>query len=130
MQRANLQESGLSDALPNRFLKRQTGSLRCSQSWLCELAMAGCFRLGGWDLQLVVTAVLLAATFAWCSRQFIRRGLAGIISSLLVMISFASAAPHFHIRPSTVSLPFMVALCSLMIPVMTRSSLVSMALTR
>lgn len=104
------------------FSYSRQGEPWASQSWLCELAMAGCFRLGGWDLQLVVTAVLLAATFAWCSRQFIRRGLAGIISSLLVMIAFASAAPHFHIRPSTVSLPFMVALCSLMLSVESHAS--------
>lgn len=86
------------------FSYTRAGQPWVSQSWLCEIALAGLYRIGGWDSLLVVTVTLGAATFAWLAGRLGVSGLSGLFSVLLATVALAASAGQFHVRPSTLTL--------------------------
>ncbi|MCS7022975.1 MAG: hypothetical protein NZU63_14240 [Gemmataceae bacterium] len=67
--------------------------------WLGELIMAGLYGLGGFDLQLWVTATLLAGLFAHFARRLLEVGWHPLAMAMLLTLSVAAAGTHFHVRP-------------------------------
>lgn len=80
--------------------------------WLGELAMAGAYRLGGFDLLLVLAAGILAAVFTALGTRLMAVGLhpAGVAG--LLAVALACSAGHFHVRPHLGTIAgFAVLLC-------------------
>jgi hypothetical protein len=75
-----------------------------SQFWLCQIVMAGLYRLGGWDSLLLATATVLAVIFAWLGGRLRQAGLAGIYSVLFVAVGMAASTQSFHVRPSVLTI--------------------------
>lgn len=68
--------------------------------WLGELLLAGLYRLGGFDLQLWFTAVLLAGLFAWFGHRLMQQaGWHPLLAIAAIAIALAAAGTHFHVRP-------------------------------
>lgn len=89
------------------FTYTKTGEPWICQYWLCEMGMAGLYRLGGWDSLLLVTAVLLAGTYAWLTARLYGAGLDGVVAVLIGFLAVAASAPQFHVRPLVFTLTFM-----------------------
>jgi len=77
------------------------------QFWICDLAMGGLYRLGGWTALLVVTAFVLAGTYAWLAGRFVAAGLDLVVTLLIVVLAIAVSAPQFHIRPLIFTITFL-----------------------
>ena len=61
--------------------------------------MAMVHRISGFDGQLLGTATLLAALFAAIGTRWLRTGLHPIACVMVVGLTLAASATHFHIRP-------------------------------
>jgi len=88
-----------------------------SQSWLCEMAMAGLYQVGGWDSLLAVTAILLALVYAWLTGRLYRAGLAGICAVLAMVLAVAASSHQFHVRPVVVTIALTSCLFALLVDV-------------
>ena len=71
------------------FTFTEQGTRWISQSWLCEIGMAGLYAFGGWDSLLLVTTTLLAGVYAWIAGRLYRAGLAWICVLLVAALALA-----------------------------------------
>ena len=67
--------------------------------WLGELVMALCYRVSGFDTQLVLATALVAGLYAWLATQLLRTGLHPIFAMGATFFTLFAASTHFHVRP-------------------------------
>jgi len=72
--------------------------------WLAQCAMAGLYRVGGWDALLVATATLLATLFAALGGRLLRAGLHPVAVLLMLGLGLAASSHQFHVRPLVVTI--------------------------
>ncbi len=75
-----------------------------AHQWLAECGMAAVHRLGGLDALVLVTAVLLAVTFAGVSVRMARAGFHPLAIAVVLALALAAGSPQFHARPLVVSI--------------------------
>lgn len=81
------------------FTYTRNGAPWICQYWLCDLGMGVLYRFGGWNALLVVTALVLAGTYAWLAGRLYAAGLDVVLTLLIVLLALAVGAPQFHVRP-------------------------------
>jgi hypothetical protein len=75
--------------------------------WLGEVGMALLHRLGGFDLQLVVTVSILAGTFTWLGNRIAKTGIHWAAVVCVTGLTIATASNHFHVRPHILTMLFL-----------------------
>ncbi len=88
-----------------------------SQYWPCEIAMAALYRIGGWDVLLVVTVTILAAMYAWVAGRLHRSGLLFMCVVLAVVLALAASSPQFHVRPLILTIVLLALTFALLVDV-------------
>jgi hypothetical protein len=86
------------------FTFTRNGERWLALQWAAETAMALCYRIGGWDLQLLLTATLLAFFFTWLFHRGIIQGMHWLPASFLVVVAIGACSHHFHVRPHLASI--------------------------
>lgn len=89
------------------FSYTRTGEPWAIYEWLGECAMAVVHRISGFDGLLLGSATLLAALFAWLARRLSRAGLHWSWACLVVALTLAASASHFHARPHLITILFL-----------------------
>lgn len=72
--------------------------------WLGECVMAAAWNWGGWDTQLLLTAVVIAVTYAWLARRFLVAGAHPFVVFAPSALVLAASSHHFHVRPHLASI--------------------------
>jgi hypothetical protein len=67
--------------------------------WLGEVVMSVCYRVSGFDTQLVLATALVAGLYAWLATQLLRTGLHPIFAVGATFFTLFAASTHFHVRP-------------------------------
>jgi hypothetical protein len=88
------------------------GSPWVPYEWLAEIVMAIVHRIGGLDGLLLATVTTLASLFTWAAHRLIRTGLHWLPTTLLVVLTIAASATHFHARPHIASIAFFGITCA------------------
>lgn len=81
------------------FSFTEAGKPFVDTSWLAECAMAGLYRLGGWDALLLATTALLAIVFGGLAIGLVRAGLHPLAALALLALALGAASQQFHVRP-------------------------------
>jgi hypothetical protein len=97
-------------ALPHAdmFSFTKAGAPWISSSWLAQVMFATAYAVGGWSALVVLTALVIAITFALLVHA-LGRHLSAVHASLVAMVALALAAQHMVARPHVLALPIMVA---------------------
>ena len=72
--------------------------------WLGEVLMALIHRVDQLNTLLLVTATLLAGLYAWAAGRLIRAGMHWSLAVLVLALTLAPSATHFHVRPHLASI--------------------------
>jgi hypothetical protein len=83
--------------------------------WLAEIAMAIVHGIGGLDGLLLATVTTLAGLYTWSAHRLIRSGLHWLPTTLIVTLSIAAGATHFHARPHIASIAFFGITCACLV---------------
>lgn len=96
------------------FTYTMPGKAWISQYWLCEIIMAGLYKLGGWDALIVTTATVLAGFYAWLAARLFAAGLSGVAVILATVVCIAASTPQFHVRPVIATIILLGTSCVLL----------------
>ncbi|MCR4414134.1 MAG: hypothetical protein NUV77_17090 [Thermoguttaceae bacterium] len=88
-----------------------------SQWWLAEWAMAALYRVGGWDLLLVVTVTLIAAVYGAIGARLLAAGLRVLPAIVVLGLVVAAGSPQFHVRPLVVTTALLYATMALLVEI-------------
>ena len=80
------------------------------QQWLAQVLLALGFRAGGWELLVVLRAVLVSASFGLLAATAMARGARTRTASILSLVAFALAAPALALRPQLFAIAIFAAL--------------------
>jgi hypothetical protein len=69
------------------------------QQWLAQVLLGLGFRAGGWELLVVLRAVLVSASFGLLAAAAMARGARPRTAAILCLVAFALAAPALALRP-------------------------------
>jgi len=86
------------------------------QQWLAQVLLALGFRTGGWELLVVLRAVLVSASFGLLAATAMARGARPRTASIFSLIAFALAAPALALRPQL----FAIAIFALLLLLVAR----------
>jgi len=75
-----------------------------AQQWLAECVMAAVHAVGGLDGLVLVTAVVLAATYAGVASRLLHAGFHPLGIAALLALVLAAGSPQFHARPLVLSI--------------------------
>jgi len=88
-----------------------------AHQWLAECGMAAVHAAGGLDGLLLVTAVVLAATFAGVGRRLVYAGFHPLGIAALLALVLAASSPQFHARPLVLSIALLALLFAMLLDV-------------
>jgi hypothetical protein len=70
-----------------------------AHQWLGELTLAGLYRLGGFDAQLLASVTLLAGLFTLLVARMRRQGFNWMAAASVIAVVIGVCACHLHVRP-------------------------------
>ena len=74
------------------------------QQWLAQVLLAVGYRVGGWELLVVLRAALVAVAFGLLTWTALLRGASPRMAAVLSLLAFAVAAPALALRPQLVGI--------------------------
>ena len=80
------------------------------QQWLAQVFLALGFRAGGWELLVVLRAVLVSAAFGLLAATAMAKGARPRTGAFLSLLAFALAAPALALRPQLFAIAIFAAL--------------------
>ena len=80
------------------------------QQWLAQVALAIGFRLGGWELLVVVRAVLVAGVVGLVIATAMARGAETRTAAIIGLLGFLLAAPALALRPQLLAIALFAAM--------------------
>jgi hypothetical protein len=86
------------------------GAAWTDQQWLAQVILAAVHRAGGWELLVVLRALLVAATTGLLVAAARWRGASPRTAAVLALIAFAVAAPALALRPQLFGITLFAAL--------------------
>ena len=92
------------------------GSPWTDQQWLAQVLLALGFRAGGWELLVVLRAVLVSASFGLLAATAMAKGAHPRTAAILSLLAFALAAPALALRPQL----FAIAIFALLLLLVAR----------
>ncbi len=91
----------------DRFSFTHAGKPWIAWHWLGEIVLAIIKRLGGLDVQLLATATLLAAFYAWAVHRLMASGVPWWFALLLTAFAIKASSYHFYARPHMATIVLM-----------------------